>query len=166
MNKLEPQPSAGWLRIKSAGQDFGLAIEGVHSVFRVVALTRAPLAPSWVLGLTNLRSIVLPVVCLARRLNPAESPRGVGALALVTGLGPDDFALSIDEVGDIIGADHANFTQTPNRSDFANLALTVGEVRTQTMLFPILDINAIFPVNKWVEPANNYDDVIASIKRA
>lgn len=151
--KLSPAEVQGaFLRVRAGGRAYALPIGHVHSVFRVGAVTRVPLAPAWLAGLTNMRSLIMPVVCLARRFDPAAAICGAGALAVVTGLEADAFALAVDDAEAVIAASPANLLDTPIHMDFEHAALTLGALRTGSTIIPVLDVPKIFDARRPVEP--------------
>lgn len=58
-----------------AGREFGLPLDEVVEVFRIVAVTPLPESAPWVLGFVNVRGRIVPVVDLRLRLAmaPLES---------------------------------------------------------------------------------------------
>jgi purine-binding chemotaxis protein CheW len=64
--------SAELLIFRLAGESFGLTLAGVAEIVRLPNLVRMPLVPPSLLGLANLRGIVLPVVSLRALLRLAD----------------------------------------------------------------------------------------------
>ncbi len=55
--------------------NYGLPLENVSEVVRMVAITKVPKAPAWLPGVINVRGRVVPLVDLRSRLGlPAQSP--------------------------------------------------------------------------------------------
>jgi purine-binding chemotaxis protein CheW len=75
---------ARYLITEVAGQRFAWDLATVREIVPARSVTRLPGAPVWVLGLLNLRGMVLTVVCLATRL------------ALVAGDGESVVVLDVD----------------------------------------------------------------------
>ena len=61
--------SEGLLIFRLAGESFGLALSAVAEIIRLPNLVHMPLVPPSLLGLANLRGIVLPVVSLRALLH-------------------------------------------------------------------------------------------------
>ena len=62
------------LTVRVAGEAVAVPAGTVREVLRPGAVTRVPHAPAGLLGLTNLRGAVLPVVSFARLLGREEPP--------------------------------------------------------------------------------------------
>lgn len=93
-----------YLTLRAIDQTFALPIQFARSIFKIEALTRVPLAPPHLVGLSYLRSGIVGIVCLGRRLDPDASALGVGALAVAIELGAETFALAVQQIGDVIHA--------------------------------------------------------------
>lgn len=78
--------------------DYAVAASDVAEVFRPPVLTRVPLAPSSLLGLTNLRGKVVPVVSLARSLGEAAGDATSRSRILLLRL-DEPIAVAVDAVG-------------------------------------------------------------------
>lgn len=85
-----------------AGRRAALATADVHSVVELDAVTPVPRAPSYVLGLSALRSSNLTVVDAAAALGIAEPRRPeAGTRAAIVDHGGHRYALVVDAVADV-----------------------------------------------------------------
>ena len=133
-----------YLILRTLEQNFALPIIFAQSVFRLEALTRIPLAPRHLVGLANLRGRIVPVACLARRLEPLALARGRGSLAIVIDLGVDAFALAVDEIGDVLYVDEKEIFAQPVHLGLKYSAILTGVLQRGSSLAPILDVAKIF----------------------
>ncbi len=91
------QGQSGRLQVLAGGRRFGLLSSDVAEIIRVPVCTRVPHAPASLVGLANLRGIVLPVVCLAVLLG--ESPAdGNGRSRVVVLAGAPPIGLLVEDV--------------------------------------------------------------------
>jgi purine-binding chemotaxis protein CheW len=98
-----------YLLLKSAEVFFALPILSVREILEPSEITRVPMAPSWLLGLANLRGQVLPVIDLSARLGiqrqePAPRPVLI-VVDIVMRQGTFQRGLIIDSVGGITDAE-------------------------------------------------------------
>lgn len=84
------------------GGMYAVDIELVREIVRLQRLTRVPKAPGHVLGVTNLRGHVIPVVDLRRRLGMHAQEPGAASRILVTELAAESIGFVVDEVSGII----------------------------------------------------------------
>lgn len=141
-------PGAGaFLTVQSLGRNFALPIGCTRSIFRVEGLTRAPLAPPFLLGLVNLSGRLVAIACLNRRLRSRAPPLGVGSLAVAIELGPDVLGLAVEDVGGILEARREDFVVARRRSTAGRHAVGLGVVRragTTERPVTVLDVRALF----------------------
>jgi purine-binding chemotaxis protein CheW len=142
-----------YLILRALDQNFALPIIFAQSAFRLEALTRVPLAPRHLVGLANLRGRIIPVACLARRLEPASSARGAGSLAIVIDLGAETFALAVDEIGDVLYADEKEIFAQPVQLGLKYSGILTGVLQREGSLVPILDVAKIFEFRRKPEAA-------------
>lgn len=98
-----PPAQARLLTFTLGGQRYGLRSEAVDEIVRVQRLTRVPHAPPALLGLTNLRGSVLPVLSLARLLQD----RADSATRIIVINDEEPVGLAVDQVNEMVSADAA-----------------------------------------------------------
>jgi purine-binding chemotaxis protein CheW len=139
-----------YLTLRALDQTFALAIEFARSIFEIETLTRVPMAPRHLVGLSHFRGGIVGIVCLARRLDPNAHALGVGALGIAIELGAETVALAVQDVGDVIFAHSEGILPTNNPADPRN-ALMAGVIRLGTRLLPVLDPFSIFEIRSVAE---------------
>jgi purine-binding chemotaxis protein CheW len=125
-------------------ETFGLPVDCVQTIFQIEAVTPVPLGPREILGLVNLRGKIITAVSLRRRLQIADSEARNAILAVGIEHHGEDFALVVDEVGDVIVLDAASQIEVPPHLDPQRAKLTAAVYRLAKGILPVLDINAIF----------------------
>jgi purine-binding chemotaxis protein CheW len=96
-----PQARAGERQIltfRVGATDFAVSAAEVAEVMRPPKLTRVPLAPAGLLGVTSLRGAVVPVVSLAKLLGEEAAPSTASARVLLLQLGTP-IGVAVDAVG-------------------------------------------------------------------
>jgi purine-binding chemotaxis protein CheW len=129
------------------GEIFGLPVENTHTIFRISSVTPVPLSPSDIAGLVNLRGKIVTAVSLRRRLRMPSDASVQNALAIGIEHKGENFALMVDEVGDVLSLAKADQIPVPPHFDPQRSRLTSGLYRTGKLLIPILDIDALFTFN-------------------
>jgi purine-binding chemotaxis protein CheW len=87
------------LTVIAAGETVALPAEGIVEVIRPRAITRVPNAPPGLLGLSNLRSVVFPIVSLAHLLGRQQQAAVTPSSRVVVLKGVPPFGLLVDKVG-------------------------------------------------------------------
>ncbi|NNM73648.1 chemotaxis protein CheW [Enterovirga aerilata] len=143
----EPAEREAYVTAVIAGQLFGIPIGRVRDVFNLGGLTPVPLAPSDVLGLTNLRGRVVTVLDIHSRLglppHPAAQP---GGLAIGIEAGEDSFGLVVDRIGEIVSVDRDAGEDNPIHLDPAWAALSRRVHRLDDGLLVVLDVDAVLEI--------------------
>lgn len=126
------------------GETFGLPVSRVQTIFQIEAVTPVPLGPREVLGLVNLRGKIVTAVSLRHRLQMPEASGSKPRLAIGIEHRGENFALVIDEVGDVIVLDPEKRIAMPPHLDAKRTKLTEGVYRLDDQILSLLDIGAVF----------------------
>ena len=129
--------------IVTDGRTFGLPVEAIQTVFEIVAVTPVPLAPMEVLGLVNLRGKIVTAVSLRRRLLGDPAAAEPSALAVGIEHRGENFALIVDEVGDVIPLDGSTVIDVPPHLGAAS-AKIASVHRLEALILPVLDLDWVF----------------------
>jgi len=130
------------------GEIFGLSVQNAQTIFRIQSVTPIPLGPSDIAGLVNLRGKIVTAVSLRRRLRMPMDSSIQNALAIGVEHKGENFALIVDEVGDVLSLDASMQIPIPPHFDPERSRLTTGLYRVGKLLVPALDIDAIFDFTK------------------
>jgi purine-binding chemotaxis protein CheW len=152
MSKLAPKsaeialagPEEGsYFTVFVSGEIFGLPVENTHTIFRIASYTSVPLSHGHIVGLINLRGKIVTAVSLRKRLHMQAETTVQDALAIGIEFKGENFALIVDQVGDVLSL--AKSAQIPVPSHFApeRARLTTGLYRVGTLLIPVLNIEAL-----------------------
>jgi purine-binding chemotaxis protein CheW len=139
-----PQGELRCFTILVDGEMFGLPVDSVQTIFRIEEVTPVPLGPPEVEGLVNLRGRIVTAVSLKRRLFNAPREPTRGALAIGIEHNHENFALIVDEVGDVITCDESARVARPPHIDPSRARLTNDCYRLDARILPILDMNSVF----------------------
>ena len=123
---------------------FGLPVEHTHTIFRITSVTSVPKGPSDIAGLVNLRGKIVTAVSLRRRLRMPADVNTQDALAIGIEHKGENFALIVDEVGDVLSLAKSMQIPIPAHFDPDRSRLTGGLYRVGKLLIPVLDIDTLF----------------------
>ncbi len=147
---MEPTGITNWLCVTVSEHLFGFAAERVREIAVLDRVTRAPGAPPWVIGATNLRGSILPLVDLASLLRLREAPRekatGVaGSVAAVwegeIGGIPSSVGLLVDAVSDLIEVPASEIERSPDFGTDIPADWVLGLARTPESFALLLDLD-------------------------
>jgi purine-binding chemotaxis protein CheW len=130
---------------------FGIDVLRVQEVLRYQEMTRVPLSPVVAEGLINLRGQIVTALDMRRRLGLA--PRGAGRLPmnLVVRTEEGPVSLLVDEIGDVLQLDAADFEPPPDNLAPAARELIRGVYKLKNRLLLVLDPDRTLEVDEFLE---------------
>jgi purine-binding chemotaxis protein CheW len=134
---------------------FGIDVLRVQEVLCYQEMTRIPLAPTVAQGLINLRGQI--VTALDMRCRLGLTPRGVDRLPmnLVVRTEEGPVSLLVDEIGDVLQLDSADFESAPDNLTPAARELVQGVYKLKGRLLLVLDPDRTLEVNEFSETHTN-----------
>lgn len=151
------------------GHEFALPADYIQEVVNPPErLTPVPLAPSYLLGIFNLRGLIIPVVDLARLLELSGSAENVsaGRIGIVEHNGLH-IGLRFDETGEVLrnsGENGANFDYAGNSKNVVAGAIKLDDGRRIINILNIHALLALEHVPRVAHAARRGADVAASRK--
>ena len=120
-------------------QMYGVEVESVQEVIRYQHMTEVPLAPDSVVGLINLRGLIVTAIDLRRRLDLPDRPEGQLPMNVV--VRSDDGAISflVDQIGDVQEIAPANMEPLPETLQGVSRSMLSGAYKMKDRLLLILD---------------------------
>lgn len=121
-------------------QYFGIDVLNVQEVLRHQEMTRVPLAPGVIQGLINLRGQIVTAVDMRGRLDlPPRNEDAGSSMNMVVRTQEGAVSLLVDEIGDVVEADHNSFEPPPDNLVPAARELVRGIYKLKDRLLLVLD---------------------------
>jgi purine-binding chemotaxis protein CheW len=128
------------------GMPFGVEVHRVQEVLRHLPITRVPLAVSVVAGLINLRGQIVTAIDLRRRLGLRDRPEGAQPMNVVVRHDDGIASLLVDEIGEVIEVDDADFEPVPSTLRGAVREMITGVYKLERQLLSLLDVERTLEV--------------------
>ena len=132
-----------FLTFKLAGEEYGVGILTVQEIRGWSAVTSIPHAPPWVLGVIDLRGVVVPVIDLRRRFDLAPATFGPSTVVIVirvsSGAEERTVGLVVDAVSEVYDIDPSAFRQLPDLGSSAAGEVVNGLAHTDGKTVILLD---------------------------
>ena len=122
---------------------FGVKVETVQEIIRYQAMTPVPLAPPEVGGLINLRGQIVTTIDLRRRLELPPFTSDQEPYNVVTRINDDIVSLLVDEVGDVLHVNDADFEPPPETLAAHLRNLIRGAYKLEDRLLLILNVEKV-----------------------
>lgn len=105
INEMENTASK-YLTFKVSGELFGMEIDNVNEIIEYSDMTRVPLAPPHIRGVSNLRGNVVPIIDLAVRLGKERGDVTKRSCIVIVEMDDDgekiDIGFVVDEVDEVL----------------------------------------------------------------
>jgi purine-binding chemotaxis protein CheW len=132
-----------YLTFKLAGEEYGVGILAVQEIRGWSAVTAIPHAPPWVLGVIDLRGVVVPVIDLRRRFKLEPAQFGPSTVVIVirvtTGIADRTVGLVVDAVSEVYDLEQSAFRDLPDLGSAAASEVVNGLAHTDGKTLILLD---------------------------
>ena len=126
-------------------QEFCVNIMSVREIRGWTQATPMPHAPSYVLGVINLRGVVLPIVDMSLRLGMKPAEPTVRHVIIVAQVGPKVVGLLVDAVSDILTVTDDNMQPTPEIANESEKAYARGILAIEGRMICRIELDSLFP---------------------
>lgn len=96
-----------------AGEEYGIEVEKVRTIERMMPITRVPKTFSFIKGVINLRGIVVPVIDLRGRFGLAETEPTDSSRIIVVAANEMEVGFIVDSANDVIDIDRDTIDSPP-----------------------------------------------------
>jgi purine-binding chemotaxis protein CheW len=118
---------------------FGVDVLNVQEVLRFQPMTPVPQAPNVIEGLINLRGQIVTAIDMRRRLGLPARTGDKASMNMVVRTTGGAVSLLVDEIGDVLDMDAANYERPPMNLDPAARELIRGVYKLKGRLLLVLD---------------------------
>ena len=127
------------------GQEFGIDVMSVREIRVWTPATPIAHAPSYVVGMINLRGVVLPIVDFAARLGfPPTEPTSRHAI-LVAEIGKQDVGLLVEGVSEILSVTSDEVQGVPDVGSDSTREFVSGVLAKQGRMISLVSIEGLAP---------------------
>jgi len=139
----KPKGAQQFLTFKLAGEEYGVGILSVQEIRGWSAVTAIPHAPVWVLGVIDLRGVVVPVIDLRRRFELDAAEFGPATVVIVirvaAGAQERTVGLVVDAVSEVYDIEESSFQALPDLGSVASSEVVRGLAQADGKTIILLD---------------------------
>ena len=142
---LEVVPSGQLVTFTLDNVEFGIDIDRIQEITQYMEITPVPGAPGFVLGVVNLRGMIIPVLDCRQRFHLMPTEATPRTRIMILNLTGQPTGLQVDSVSEVVRLDDFTLKETPPlvagvRSDYlAGMVTAHGRLITLINLDKILD---------------------------
>lgn len=114
------------------GETHGLDIMMVESIERISSITPVPKTPDYILGVTNIRGEIIPIVNIRRRLGMEDKEYDGETRIIISKFNSYRIGLIVDKVNDVISVSGARIKEGEDifkdrKNDLISMIIEVGQ---------------------------------------
>lgn len=103
-----------YLVFRLGSEEYGIDILKVQEIRGCDRLTRVPNSPEFIIGVTNLRGVIVPIVDLRLRFDLPDPSHDDKTVVIVLNLNDRVVGIVVDGVADVLSIDVENIKPTPD----------------------------------------------------
>lgn len=151
---------------KIGDEEFGVEINQVREIVKLVAITRMPKAPVFIEGVVNLRGQIVTVIDLAKRLDLSSVGRTDSTRIMVVEVGDDAVGMIVDSVSEVLRLSVDNIEDTPALIETAvHEQYLRGVGKSEDRLLILLDLNEVLSTEEIKHISKHGDYMKDSVKK-
>ena len=143
----EDSATMQYLTFVCAGEEYGVEILCVQEIKGWEGITRVPYTPPYLLGVMNLRGVIVPVIDLRLRLGLTPRPAGGSTVVIVvhvrTATGQKTAGIVVDAVSEVYSIAPESIKPTPDLGAASNLSCVRGLTNVDNKMVMLLDIDSL-----------------------
>ncbi len=146
VQKRDAAAHAGSIQLvsfKLGEESFGIEITKIREIILITEITRVPQTPSYVKGLINLRSTVIPVIDLRTRFSLPETQLTPDSRIMVLHVGDRTIGIVVDSVNEVLRVTREQLSPAPPTVVSAGNEYMTGLVRLGEDLLILLDVDRL-----------------------
>ncbi len=125
------------------GEEFGLNIENISSIEKMLDIFKIPNTPDYIEGLANLRGKVLTIFNLRRRFNMASPEFDENTKIIIANTSVSEIGVIVDGVREIIKVEDNEFDPAPEALNNAKDRFLSGTAKVGSRLILMLDLEKV-----------------------
>ncbi|MCF6325194.1 MAG: chemotaxis protein CheW [Gammaproteobacteria bacterium] len=142
-----------WVTFKLEGEAYGINVMQVQEVLRVSEITPVPGAPSYILGIINLRGNVVTVLDTRMRFGlPMYETDDASRVVIVESNG-NVLGILVDSVAEVVYLRSSEIESTPNLGNDESSRYIQGVYSNEGNLLILVDVNKLLSNNEWQDVA-------------
>ena len=115
-----------FLTFKLAGEEYGVGILSVQEIRGWSAVTAIPHSPNWLLGVINLRGVVVPIIDLRIKFNFAKADYNEFTVVIILNVGSRVVGVVVDGVSDVITLANEQIKPAPSLGNNMDTSHIIG----------------------------------------
>ncbi len=121
----------------------GMDILTIQEINKLIDMTAVPQAPSYVLGILNLRGQIITSIDLGKKLGLGETDMSQDPRNIIVNSKGEHIGLMVRKISDVVQADKDKFEPPPSNMGGIQGEFFTGVYKTESKLIGILDVEKV-----------------------
>ncbi len=150
--KNAEDPMLQWVTFRLAGETYGINVMQVQEVLRYTEIAPVPGAPSYVLGIINLRGNVVTVLDTRNRfgLMPAEMTEQ-SRIVIIEAAAKHVIGILVDAVAEVVYLRQSEIETAPNVGNEESAKFIQGVCHKNNELLILVDLDKLLTDQEWAD---------------
>ncbi|MDT8384979.1 MAG: chemotaxis protein CheW [Gammaproteobacteria bacterium] len=150
-NKKSDDENLRWVTFRLENEKYGINVMQVQEVLRVTEIAPVPGAPSYVMGIINLRGNVVTVINTRSRfgLNPAELDDSTRIVIIESD--EQVVGILVDSVAEVVDLKASEIETAPNVGTEESSKFIQGVASHDSELLILVDLNKLLSDEEWAD---------------
>ena len=124
-------------------EEYGVDIQTVTTIERIINVARVPKAPPYITGVINLRGEIIPVMDLRKRFNMSEMEITDDTRVIILKLDDNPLGITVDSVSEVIELKESEIENVTNFSNDLTLDYILGVGKSASRLVTLLNLEKL-----------------------
>ncbi|HCS38817.1 MAG TPA: chemotaxis protein CheW [Anaerolineaceae bacterium] len=130
---------------------FGIDIASVEGINKMLDITKIPQSADYLLGITNLRGSVLPVICLQKRFGLKAEEHTNETRIVVANIDGIKVGMVVSAVSEVLTIDDNVIEPPPPMVSNINSEFIIGVAKIDKRLVILLDLTKVLTVDEKIQ---------------
>ena len=153
-NKSSDDPILQWVTFKLAGETYGINVMQVQEVLRYSEIAPVPGAPSYVLGIINLRGNVVTVIDTRHRFGLESGEINDNTRIVIIEADNHVVGIMVDSVAEVVYLRQSEIETAPNVGNDESAKFIQGVCHKYSELLILIELNKLLSGEEWADVEN------------
>ncbi|NLP13445.1 MAG: chemotaxis protein CheW [Clostridium sp.] len=140
--------SRQYVVFKLGKEDYGLDIQKVATIERIMPTTRVPKTPAFIKGVINLRGDIVPIMDLRSRFGLPAAPETEDTRSIILKIDDITFGIIVDEVDEVLQLTDDSIENIGNIATDLAVDYLMGVGKVNDRIVTILDVEKLAKIDE------------------
>lgn len=153
-SKSSDDPILQWVTFKLAGETYGINVMQVQEVLRYSEIAAVPGAPSYVIGIINLRGNVVTVIDTRHRFGLDSGEINDNTRIVIIEADNHVVGILVDSVAEVVYLRQSEIETAPNVGNDESAKFIQGVCHKNNELLILIELNKMLSGDEWTDLEN------------